>query len=210
MLNFLNRLWGRRKSIPSDDAPLALASTGVVKVDFDRVAPEERPALIDLLFRHNRVPRFKGTVEHGYSKAFVKSLARCPRCGAPTRQCGAEFIYATDRAVRSQVAPAGFFCSACPTVIIDDTMIAQGVKEGFVFQGLLGIHHGGSAPDSMFKTWNDQETVYIMDEEAETVHLSTMEGSTGPRRPIRAKPKVGRNDRCPCSSGKKYKVCCGR
>ena len=26
----------------------------------------------------------------------------------------------------------------------------------------------------------------------------------------RATPKVGRNDPCPCGSGKKYKKCCGR
>jgi len=25
----------------------------------------------------------------------------------------------------------------------------------------------------------------------------------------REKPKVGRNDPCPCGSGKKYKKCCG-
>ncbi|MCU0783059.1 MAG: preprotein translocase subunit SecA [Verrucomicrobia bacterium] len=29
-------------------------------------------------------------------------------------------------------------------------------------------------------------------------------------RPVRTGPKVGRNDPCPCGSGKKYKVCCGR
>jgi preprotein translocase subunit SecA len=28
--------------------------------------------------------------------------------------------------------------------------------------------------------------------------------------PYRAPPKVGRNDACPCGSGKKYKRCCGR
>jgi curved DNA-binding protein CbpA len=27
--------------------------------------------------------------------------------------------------------------------------------------------------------------------------------------PIRAEPKIGRNDPCPCGSGKKYKKCCG-
>jgi len=30
------------------------------------------------------------------------------------------------------------------------------------------------------------------------------------RAPVRAMPKVGRNDPCPCGSGKKYKQCCGR
>ncbi len=30
------------------------------------------------------------------------------------------------------------------------------------------------------------------------------------RQPVRASRKVGRNDPCPCGSGKKYKYCCGR
>jgi hypothetical protein len=30
------------------------------------------------------------------------------------------------------------------------------------------------------------------------------------RTPKQAMPKVGRNDPCPCGSGKKYKKCCGR
>ncbi|MBQ8917973.1 MAG: SEC-C domain-containing protein, partial [Oscillospiraceae bacterium] len=30
------------------------------------------------------------------------------------------------------------------------------------------------------------------------------------KKPMRAGTKVGRNDPCPCGSGKKYKKCCGR
>jgi preprotein translocase subunit SecA len=29
-------------------------------------------------------------------------------------------------------------------------------------------------------------------------------------KPVRTGPKVGRNDLCPCGSGKKYKNCCGK
>jgi preprotein translocase subunit SecA len=29
-------------------------------------------------------------------------------------------------------------------------------------------------------------------------------------KPVRTGPKVGRNDPCPCKSGKKYKQCCGK
>jgi len=32
----------------------------------------------------------------------------------------------------------------------------------------------------------------------------------GARQPVRKESKVGRNDPCPCGSGKKYKKCCGR
>ena len=27
--------------------------------------------------------------------------------------------------------------------------------------------------------------------------------------PVKAPPRIGRNDYCPCGSGKKYKSCCG-
>ncbi|MDD2498968.1 MAG: SEC-C metal-binding domain-containing protein, partial [Desulfitobacteriaceae bacterium] len=32
----------------------------------------------------------------------------------------------------------------------------------------------------------------------------------GPKKPVRKHKQVGRNDPCPCGSGKKYKKCCGR
>ncbi|MBD5417143.1 MAG: preprotein translocase subunit SecA [Desulfovibrio sp.] len=35
-------------------------------------------------------------------------------------------------------------------------------------------------------------------------------GEAPARKPVRAAPRVGRNDPCPCGSGKKYKKCCGR
>lgn len=31
-----------------------------------------------------------------------------------------------------------------------------------------------------------------------------------PQQVVRAEPKIGRNDPCPCNSGKKYKKCCGK
>jgi len=36
------------------------------------------------------------------------------------------------------------------------------------------------------------------------------EGRITPQTIVRSSPKVGRNDPCPCGSGKKYKHCCGR
>ena len=38
-----------------------------------------------------------------------------------------------------------------------------------------------------------------------------IDGEIEPERPyVREEPKTGRNDPCPCGSGKKYKKCCGR
>lgn len=33
---------------------------------------------------------------------------------------------------------------------------------------------------------------------------------TATKRPAKKYAGTGRNERCPCGSGKKYKVCCGR
>jgi hypothetical protein len=34
--------------------------------------------------------------------------------------------------------------------------------------------------------------------------------ASGPQQPVQVEDKVGRNDPCPCGSGRKYKHCCGR
>ena len=40
--------------------------------------------------------------------------------------------------------------------------------------------------------------------------ISDLELALGQGGPVSRPPKVGRNDPCPCGSGKKYKKCCGR
>jgi preprotein translocase subunit SecA len=41
--------------------------------------------------------------------------------------------------------------------------------------------------------------------------LNRVGGDDQPQKPVtRQEDKVGRNDPCPCGSGKKYKKCCGR
>ena len=41
-------------------------------------------------------------------------------------------------------------------------------------------------------------------------NLEQAKQAGGPRGPRKVTPKVGRNDLCPCGSGKKYKNCCGK
>jgi SEC-C motif-containing protein len=58
--------------------------------------------------------------------------------------------------------------------------------------GLRDIHH----EKAKFKK---QQDIWLYDE-----------GDIVPKTVVRAAPKVGRNDPCPCGSGKKYKHCCGK
>ena len=48
----------------------------------------------------------------------------------------------------------------------------------------------------------------VLKKEEKRDFVTNQEGSTVMRRP--AKKKIGRNDPCPCGSGKKYKDCCGK
>ena len=52
-----------------------------------------------------------------------------------------------------------------------------------------------------------------LEDELPTIHnpvVEEMQQLPGKGTPIvRSEPKVGRNDPCPCGSGKKYKKCCG-
>ena len=40
--------------------------------------------------------------------------------------------------------------------------------------------------------------------------IADLDQLLNPPKPIVAEQKVGRNERCPCGSGKKYKHCCGK
>jgi hypothetical protein len=71
-------------------------------------------------------------------------------------------------------APAGHFCTKCPTVIVDENMIQAGIKRKFRFQGILGIEYEGKKEPDLFRTWNGQEAVYIFDENQVAVGLSTL------------------------------------
>jgi len=58
--------------------------------------------------------------------------------------------------------------------------------------GLRDTHH----ENAKFKKEKD-EWLYV-------------DGNITTRTVVRSSPKTGRNDPCPCGSGKKYKHCCGR
>ncbi|MBL9136540.1 MAG: preprotein translocase subunit SecA [Verrucomicrobiales bacterium] len=64
-----------------------------------------------------------------------------------------------------------------------------------------GSGGGGSAAAAQPTAEARQRGAAVVDEVTEEVART---------KPVRMGPKVGRNDPCPCGSGKKYKQCCGR
>ncbi len=48
------------------------------------------------------------------------------------------------------------------------------------------------------------------EQEAQPMYYGGGDAGSVKRQPVKSKKKVGRNEPCPCGSGKKYKKCCGR
>lgn len=142
-----------------------------VIIDLDKFCPELHEEAIDEVLRLFGMAMFDGRVSHGYSKAFVGKTERCPLCASPTEQRAANFIYVTDIACRVMLAPAGFFCQACPTVIVDERMISSGVKAGYRFRRVVGLDYSGKKDPDYFETWNGEKPTYVFDEDGQLMDM---------------------------------------
>ncbi len=83
---------------------------------------------------------------------------------------------------------------------------------------VIHAHQPGAKPDGAFVDFSayyqGEGTEHALHEKAEFQRIDgvwfyTRSMRVGPA-PVKAAPKVGRNDPCPCGSGKKFKHCCGR
>ena len=50
----------------------------------------------------------------------------------------------------------------------------------------------------------------VNDSELNDAAINLVDGNKKGRTIVNSSPKIGRNDPCPCGSGKKYKNCCGK
>ncbi|MBN2376238.1 MAG: hypothetical protein JXD22_07550 [Sedimentisphaerales bacterium] len=148
----------------------------VFNVNVDGFRENEKDELYSTAIDKSGLTLFEGHVEHAYDMGHVAQTDQCPRCHAPTRQQYGHFIYATQIAPRAMFAPAGYFCTKCSCVIIDEVMIRSGIMDRRCkYQGILGLDYKGKEQPEFFRTWNGKETVYIMDENQMLVGLSNLD-----------------------------------
>jgi len=138
-------------------------------------------------------------------------LTYCPECGSKLIEKDCSIILCvkskTDEAEFMTNLSGSHFCINCPVVVFDRDKVEQAA--------LIGINE-------------DRDVKYyiagIVDleaipEEKREMEIGTDENPT-PLIPFlpdlntnttyKAEKKPGRNDPCPCGSGKKYKKCCGK
>ena len=182
MIQWIRNLLPAKKTEPRSEAEELLESVAtrvdyddsiVVRFDRDKLGDAAEDDMAELFSEFSDMNLFEGTVEHGYALAAVGHSDQCPRCQSETEQLYGNFIYASEPSPRIMLAPAGYFCTNCPTVIVDEVMLSRGVVGNFPFNGIVGTSSDGEEP-APFQTWNGQEPVYIFDETGNISGLSAV------------------------------------
>ena len=136
-----------------------------VSVNLDRLKKEDKEAVLDAMVTKTEFTKYEGEVEYGYDLKYAKEHSVCPKCNSELQQHYGNFIYATQTSTRVMFAPAGYFCTVCPTVVIDQDILRKGVTENYMYQGVLGIDGVKGERAGLFKTWNDKKVIYFVDGE---------------------------------------------
>ena len=194
MKRWLNRLLHRARTDQTAPRPatayerVRFGESALVKVNLEEWDPEAQQALCSAATTMSHLTFYAGQVHHGYALRGLATSERCPRCQAGTRQHYAHFVYATQGPPRVMMAPAGYFCTQCPTVVIDEEMIRAGITGPFTFHSVLGIEYEERHQPDFFRTWNGQEAVYILDEDQTPQGLATMSPSP-PQRLLKSRQR---------------------
>lgn len=170
--------------------------SSIASIDFDSLDNDSLGQMPQLFSEHSGMSVFEGQVDHGYALQEVGESDKCPRCQAEMVQQYGHFIYASQPTPRIMLAPAGYFCTNCPTVIVDEHMLSKGVVGNYPFNGTVGMSPNGEdfVP---FRTWNGQEPFHVFDETGNLLGLAAVSGATPRRRPRNKPPrsKVKRSQR---------------
>jgi len=154
----------KNKDSQHEKPPIFRREDGFVNIDLDRLSPRQREEMEAILADKAEFPQFQGEVEHGYPLTRVQNPEICPRCGSTTTQQIAEFIYATTWGSRAAIAPAGRFCSDCPTVIVDQKMIEKAMAVKGRFLRTVGVLEHETGNPMYFSTWRGEKPIYFLDE----------------------------------------------
>lgn len=134
----------------------------------------------------------------------------CPECNSELIDKGCTILLAvksdTDEGEFMTNLTGSQFCPNCPIVVFDKEKVEQAARLGIKGEKNLqyqiaGIVDLNSIPKEKqhLEIGTDKNPVPLVE------FLPDLNKST-----LKKDKKVGRNEPCPCGSGKKYKKCCGR
>ena len=137
----------------------------------------------------------------------VYSTKICPVCNSKTQNEYRSYMVAIEEKGKRDAlmmgGKVGFFCPNCPVVVLEtetiEEMIASYTQNEDFRYVVMGIVDMDAVPE-------DKRAVPLGDDDNPIPLIGVDIVSNRPQ--IQKERKVGRNDPCPCGSGKKYKKCC--
>ena len=136
-------------------------------------------------------------------------LVSCPECGLPLIEDSCTIIIAaksdTDEGEFMSNMTGSHFCNSCPVVVFDSDKIEQAARHGMRGDANLRYVIGGIID---FNAIPQEKRHLEMDIDGNPIPLVNFLPDLNKTTVVSDK-KIGRNEPCPCGSGKKYKKCCG-
>ena len=134
----------------------------VSKTKSDEMELEEMNMILEANNKISGMPIFNGepAILHAYESDLIKVKTVCPRCKAETKQMLSHFAYATHVDPRIMSGPAGHFCTACPTVIIDEEVVRFAIRGNYEYGGVFSIVTDNTT--FMFETINGKKATYVV------------------------------------------------
>ena len=141
-----------------------------------------------------------------YWKHQVASASHCPECQGPlVEEFQSYLLCIKDGSNIDDVAignDGGFFCPQCPVVVLDREKFAMlaNLDGGSGQWAVAGIINLDAVKDEDAPLGSDDNPIPLVEFLRARPPIKQVQ---------RESNKIGRNDPCPCGSGKKYKKCCG-
>jgi hypothetical protein len=136
-------------------------------------------------------------------------LVSCPECGSSLIEDSCTVIIAaksdTDEGEFMSNMTGSHFCNSCPVVVFDSEKIEEAARHGIRGDSNLRYLIGGIVNFNAIPKEKRHLEIGIDDNPVPLVHFLPDLNTTT----VKSEKKIGRNDPCPCGSGKKYKKCCG-
>ena len=133
-----------------------------------------------------------------------KTITKCPECNEELKEERSGILLTVksenDEGQFTTNIPKIRICPNCPVVVFDKLELSEAASlclrhEKNVEYAVIGIID-----------YSKIEETEVEDTREDYIPMSPIEFP----KPIIAPPKIGRNEKCPCGSGKKYKKCCLR
>jgi hypothetical protein len=143
-----------------------------------------------------------------YSDEFETGI--CLECNSELIEEGCTIILAvksdTDEGEFMTNLTGSHFCPNCPVVVFDNEKVEQAASLGIKGDKNLKYLIAGIVDLNSIPNEKRHLEIGIDENPVPLVHfLPDLNTSS-----VMKEKKVGRNEPCPCGSGKKYKKCCGR